>query len=173
MKERLHDPILGQYMPKFIDFCSKFQNTMGRLLCARQEVSSFDQMDLFAHATASQPQIVRGIEVYVEGTPLLANRTLGNLILAVRVYLTDVVSSPGDSLQLLLPSVSSTPQPISTVQWLKLLVNRGQSRNIPICMCMGTLVIKARFARKCWLYTLLFSGYACRQDSNTVASGRP
>jgi hypothetical protein len=175
MKERLREPILGQDMPTFIDFCSKFQNTIGRLLRARQEVSSFDQMDLFAQATASQPQIVRGIEIYVEGTPLLANRTLNNLILAVRVYLTNVVASPGGfaAAASVSPSIKYTQADLDRAVAHALGKSKSKTKR-PYCYVHGYTGHEGKICKKMLADPQSFSpAMLAAKDPNAVAGGHP
>ena len=84
-------------MATFVTFSAHVAEINERLESAGQGLRSFQQMEAFINATASQPNISKAIDKYVESNPLLVNRTLPLMIAYVRTNLSNVIPTSAAS----------------------------------------------------------------------------
>ena len=89
--------ITGDDMATFVTFSAHVAEINERLESAGQGLRSFQQMEAFINATASQPNISKAIDKYVESNPLLVNRTLPLMIAYVRTNLSNVIPTSAAS----------------------------------------------------------------------------
>ena len=97
LQAQLQIMILGDDMATFVSFAARFSEVIERLETSGQGLRSFQQMESFINATASQPNISRAIEKYVENNPVLGTRSLPLMIAFVRTNLSNVTPTSGAS----------------------------------------------------------------------------
>ena len=90
LKMELEQPIAGDDMKTYVKFASNFSTIVLRLQTAGQALPAFEQMELFTNSTSSEPNIAKAIEKYVDNNPVLAARTLPQMIAAVRISLSNI-----------------------------------------------------------------------------------
>ena len=111
LKLELEQPISGDDMKTYVKFSANFSTVVLRLQTAGQALPAFEQMELFSRSTSHEPSIAKAIEKYVDNNPVLAARSLPQMIAAVRTSLTNIPSSPIKSAYTALASTSfSTPE---------------------------------------------------------------
>ena len=97
LQTQLQIMILGDDMATFVSFAARFSEVIERLETSGQGLRSFQQMEFFINSTASQPNISRAIEKYVENNPILGTRSLPLMIAYVRTNLSNITPTSGAS----------------------------------------------------------------------------
>ena len=93
----LQVPILSDDMATFVSFAARFSEVIERLETAGQGLRPFQQMESFINSTSNQFNISKAIEKYVETNPILANRSLPQMIAYVRTHLSNVIPTSAAS----------------------------------------------------------------------------
>ena len=110
LKLELEQPISGDDIKTYVKFSANFTTIVIRLQTAGQAFPAFEQMELFANSTSHEPNIAKAIEKYVDNNPVLAARSLPQMIAAVRTSLANIPPTPIKSAYTALASTSfSTP----------------------------------------------------------------
>ena len=94
LKLELEQPIVSDDMKTFVKFAANFSTIVLRLQTAGQALPAFEQMELFTTSTQHEPNIAKAIEKYVDNNPVLAARTLPQMITAVRTSLSNIAPAP-------------------------------------------------------------------------------
>ena len=97
LQSQLQIMILGDDIATFVSFAAHFSEVIERLETAGQGLRSFQQMESFINSTASQPNISRAIEKYVETNPVLGERSLPLMIAYVRTNLSNISATSSAS----------------------------------------------------------------------------
>ena len=89
--------IVADDMATFVSFAAHFSEVIERLETAGQGLRPFQQMEGFINSTATQPNISKAIEKYIDTNPVLGTRSLPLMIAYVRSNLSNVVSTSAAS----------------------------------------------------------------------------
>ena len=90
LKMELTQPISSDDTKTFIKFAANFSTIVLRLETAGQALPAFEQMELLTIATEREFEISKAIDKYVDNNPILARRSLPDMIAAVRTSLSNV-----------------------------------------------------------------------------------